>query len=101
MSHYSAIDQSAGVITTGLITSTTALASNTDRRHFLIQNEGTNKLFVKFGSGCDSTSVYDLVLKACTGAADGTGGSYESGAFVYTGIITVAGTNPSYTAFEM
>lgn len=61
-----------------------------------IQNVGANPLFVKFGTGC-TTSDYDLILKASTGAADGTGASTS---FTDNGPVTVAGTSPSYTAWE-
>lgn len=79
----------------------TALASNTARIGFTIQNQGTNPLFVLLGTGA-STSVYHKVLKASTGAADGSGGEYLMlGPTVYTGVVTVAGTSPSYTVLEI
>lgn len=82
-------------------TSATALAANTARIAWSIQNQSTNVLFVLLGSGA-TTSVYHYTLKACTGAADGTGGSLsmESGT-VYNGVITVAGTSPSYTVADI
>lgn len=78
----------------------TALAANPARLGWFIQNLGTNPLFILHGNGATS-SVYTAVLQACTVAADGSGGtaSQEEGV-VYNGIITVAGTNPSYTATE-
>lgn len=80
--------------------SATALASNTARVGWSIQNLGTNELFVLMGSGA-STTVFHEVLKKGTGSDDGTGGStgQEQGV-VYTGIITVAGTSPRYTIVE-
>jgi len=39
-----------------------------------IQNNDTDPLYVKFGASC-STSSYNVILKACTVAGDGTGGS--------------------------
>ncbi len=82
-------------------TSSTALAANSNRIAWSIQNQGTNVLYVCLGPGA-STSVYHYTLKACTGAADGTGGSLsmEAGT-VYNGIITVAGTSPSYTVADI
>lgn len=79
----------------------TALAANTARIAWSIQNQGTNVLFVQLGTGA-STSQYHYTLKACTAGADGTGGtvSMESGT-VYNGIITVAGTSPSYTCADI
>ena len=83
-------------------TSTTALAANPARIAFMIQNQdNANPLKVCFGAGA-STSQYHVVLKAATGAADGTGGSIaQEAGTVYNGVITVfsAGT-PSYTVWE-
>lgn len=85
----------------GLKTTGTALAAFPDRMGYKIQNQAAAVLFVKYGPGC-STSDYDLVLKACTGTVDGTGGAdVNSDAFCYTGIITVAASGtPSYTAMD-
>lgn len=82
-------------------TAATALAANTGRIAWSIQNQGTNVLYVLLGTGA-STSVYHYTLKACSVAADGTGGSLamEMGT-VYNGIITVAGTSPSYTVADI
>lgn len=82
-------------------TSATALTANTGRIAWSIQNQGTNPLFVLLGSGA-TTSVYHVVLKGSTVAADGTGGtlSMEAGT-VYNGIVTVAGTSPSYTVTDI
>jgi len=38
-----------------------------------IQNNDDAALYVKFGASC-STSSYNVILKACTTANDGTGG---------------------------
>lgn len=82
-------------------TAATALAANTARIAWSIQNQGTNVLYVLLGAGA-TTSVYHYTLKACSVAADGTGGSLamETGT-VYNGIITVAGTSPSYTCADI
>lgn len=68
---------------------------------YKIQNQATAALYVKYGAGC-STSDYDIVLKGCTGAADGSGGAdVNSDSFCYTGIITVAASGtPSFTAID-
>lgn len=84
----------------GAQTSTTALAANSARNFFQIQNQGTNQLYVYFGTGASST-VYHFILKGCTGAADGSGGSYSSQSLTYRGIVTVAGTSPSYSVLEL
>lgn len=86
--------------TPSIMSAATALASNTRRIGWRIQNLDTDPLFVRLGSGC-TTSVFDMVLAAGTGADNGTGGSYsEVGGVVYTGIITTAGTTPRYTVSE-
>jgi hypothetical protein len=79
----------------------TALAANPARVGFLIQNLGTNPLFVRYGSGA-TTSLFHVVLKGSTVQDDGTGGvaTMAEGA-VYTGIVTIAGTSPRYTVLEM
>jgi hypothetical protein len=92
---------SSGAVNTPTVQAgATALARNDNRLSFSIQNQGTNPLFVLFGSGA-TTSVYHVILKGSTVAADGSGGSVamEAGT-VYNGVITVAGTSPSYTVFE-
>jgi len=93
--------QSTQNATSGLQSATTALAANSARIAFFIQNQSTNKLYVYLGAGA-STSVYTAILVACTSTADGTGGTFamESGV-VYNGIITVAGSSPSYTVLEI
>lgn len=87
--------------TPSILTGATALAANPARIAFSIQNLGTNPLFILLGSGA-TTSVFHTVLKGSTVANDGTGGSYsmEAGT-VYNGIVTVAGTSPSYVSTEI
>lgn len=78
----------------------TALASNPARVSWMIQNLGTNPLFVLRGSGA-STTVFHCVLKSGTGNDDGTGGSIaEEDGTIYTGILTVAGTSPRFVVTE-
>lgn len=91
----------AAANTPAVISASTALASNANRRGFMIQNQGTNPLFVLFGNGA-SITVFHMVLRGGTGAKDGLGGSFtQFGGVVYTGEITVAGTSPSYTVTEL
>ena len=83
-------------------TSTTALAANAFRSAWNIQNQATATLYVCLGAGA-SASQYHFILKGCTSAADGTGGSVgmESGS-VYTGLITVySASTPSYSCLEV
>ncbi len=93
--------RNTGSAVIGAASASTALADNSARAAFSIQNVGTNPLFVALGAGCSSTK-YHVVLKAGTGAADGIGGSFamENGV-VYTGIVTIAGTNPQYVVLEL
>lgn len=85
----------------GAKSAATALAAFSDREGYSIQNVDTGALFVKFGTGCTTTS-YDLVLKGGSGAADGSGGAiFVSGPLVWTGIITVASAGTaSYVAVD-
>lgn len=86
--------------TPSIASATTALASNTKRIVWNIQNLGQNPLFVLLGSGA-STTVFHFVLKAATSNDDGTGGSVgQEEGVIYTGIITIAGTSPRYSVLE-
>lgn len=97
-----AIHQTGAASSTPSIASAaTALASNPARRHWCIQNLGTNPLFVRLATGASAT-VFDFVLKAGVANDDGLGGVATSGeGLVYTGIITIAGTSPRYTSAEI
>jgi len=85
----------------GIITSAgTLLAANLNRTGLIIQNlNGTDPLFIKFGSGATS-SDFDLILKRGTANDDGIGGTFSYDVLSYTGIITVAGTTVRCTATE-
>jgi len=87
--------------TPAISSSTTALAANTARSLWTIQNLGTNPLFVLLGSGASAT-VFHVVLKGGTANDDGLGGSVgQECGVVYIGIITIAGTSPRYTVTEI
>jgi hypothetical protein len=84
-----------------IASSATALASNPARVAWVIQNLGTNPLYVRLGNTA-STTVFHAILKAGTVNDDGLGGSCgQEVGVVYTGIITVDGTSPRYTALEI
>lgn len=86
--------------TPAIISSSTALASNTARTGWTIQNLGTNTLFVLMGTGA-STTVFHTVLKAGSVNDDGTGGSVgQEQGVVFTGPITIAGSSPRYVVTE-
>lgn len=76
----------------------TVLAANLDRNQWAIQNLGTNPLFVRLGAGA-STSVFHVLLKGGAGADDGTGGFFSDD--LYTGIVSVAGTDPRCVVTEL
>jgi len=83
----------------GLATSTTALAADSARYSFTIQNQAAAHLHVKLGAGA-TTLNYDYILSAASVAANGTGGSLTVAG--YKGIVSVAAAGtPSYTAFSL
>jgi len=97
---------SLGTISGGLSTDTTGglktagpvATANPSRRTFILQNQATTPLFVKFGSSA-STTDYHVVLKGGTAVQDGNGGTVSLNS--YTGAISVASaTTPSYTFAE-
>lgn len=98
----------SGAITTtksinipSVLSGSTALAANEFRQGWMIQNLGTNPLYVCMGSTA-STSVFHFILKACTAQDDGTGGVFsDTAGAVYYGVITVAGTTPRYVVTEL
>ena len=50
------------------------VAANTVRRRLIIQNTGTTTLYLNYGTGNPTGTVYTIALKAGTAADDGTGG---------------------------
>lgn len=91
-----------GANTPSIASAATAIAANTKRLAWSIQNLGTATLFVLLGSGASAT-VFHWVLKAGTGADDGLGGVVsQTEGVVWQGIITVAsGGTVRYTALEI
>jgi len=87
--------------TPAIIDTATALAANTARIGWMIQNLGQQILYVRMGASASAT-VFHVALKAGTANDDGTGGSYEQvSGVVYTGIVTIAGTTPRYCVTEI
>lgn len=76
-----------------------ALPLNQYRTGLIIQNLGTNALFVKFGETASTTS-FDIILKAGSANDDGLGGTLSYDVLSYTGIISVAGMSPRFTATD-
>ncbi len=92
--------QTKNVNTPSISSASTALASNTARTAWMIQNLGTNPLYILKGTGA-STTVFHVVLKAGSVNDDGTGGSFaEEAGTIYSDIVTVAGTSPRYVVTE-
>ena len=81
-----------------LTASGTALGANAARKNFFIQNVGTTPLYVALGSAA-SSSNFAVILGAGMSAGDGTGAAYESN--LWTGLVSVSGTHPLYTVWEM
>lgn len=78
-----------------------ALVANAARKGWMIQNLGTNPLFVRLAASA-STSVFHVVLKGGSGNDDGLGASFaQMDGVVYTGIVSVAGTSPRFVVTEL
>jgi hypothetical protein len=90
----------SGTNTPSIASSTTAMAANSHRSSFTIQNLGTNTLYVRLADGA-TTSIFHFALKAGSVNDDGTGGSIsQSESVVYTGIVSIAGVSPRYVVLE-
>jgi|SRR3990172_8991935 len=84
----------------GIASATTALAANSGRANYFVQNCGQNALFVKEGESASVTD-FTFILAAGTANDNGTGASKESETDgCWTGAISVAGTSPRYTITE-
>jgi len=95
------MEQSTQVHTrTGIVTTAgTILNEFQDRREVIIQNLGTNPLFVKFGNDA-SVSDFDVILSGGTANDDGIGEKVSYNYVSYVGAISVAGTSVRCTATE-
>ena len=90
----------SGGIRTATGTVLSAPTHNGDRRYLIVQNLGTNPLFIKFGAGASITDFH-VVLKGGNVADDGTAGFYEQKeAGIWQGNISIAGTSPRYILDE-
>lgn len=85
--------------TTGITSSSVALQENLNRRDIIIQNLGTNTLYIKFGENATTTD-FNLILKGGDANNDGNGGVVSYSNLSYTGVISVAGTSPRYVATD-
>lgn len=87
---------------TGVISSSgTLLAENLNRSGLILQNLGTNPLYVAFSTGAVAGTTFDFILKGSGSANDGTGGIMSFDVLSYTGIISIDGTGISCTATEL
>lgn len=95
------IGTAGGANTPTIASAATALAANANRLGWGIQNLGQNPLFVLLGAGASAT-VFHKVLKAGSANDDGLGGSWDDAeGVVWRGIVSIAGTSPRYTVFEI
>lgn len=74
------------------------IASNASRKSWGIQNCGTNTLYVRMGTGASATEFH-FALAPGLSADDGLGRDVEDK--VYTGVVSIAGTSPRCTFFEL
>src|ERR1700722_17366208 len=65
----------AGQQTVGT-SSASLLAANPSRTRFIVQNDGTTRIFILFGSGTASATNYSICLPACGSAHDGSSAPY-------------------------
>lgn len=101
MALFSGITSTQNSNTPSIASAATAIAANTARIGWSIQNLGTNTLYVLLGAS-GSTTVFHYALKGGAGNDDGSGGSVtQTAGAVYNGIVTVAGTSPRYTVLEI
>lgn len=95
------VKPTASINTPAIASAATALAANTSRQGWFLQNLGTNALFVLLGTGA-STTVFHTILEPGIGNDDGKGAAVsQTEGVVFTGAITIAGTSPRYTVTEM
>jgi len=79
----------------------TVLTADINRSGFIIQNLGTNPLFVRLGASASAT-VFHEVLAAGTVNDNGTGGVFRmTEGTVYYGDVSVAGTSPRFVVTEL
>lgn len=91
--------KSSSANTPAIVTSTgDVLASNASRKCWGITNLGTNTLYVRMATGA-STSVFHFALGPGQVNDDGNGGSVAND--VYTGVVSIAGTSPRCTVYEL
>lgn len=97
----SSVIRATSANTPSIATAATAIAANTSRKGWMIQNVGTNPLFVRLGASA-SASVFHAVIKGGVADNDGVGASIsQMDGAIYTGIITIAGTSPKYVVTEL
>lgn len=76
-----------------------ALAANSSRKQFSIQNLGTNPLYVRFGASDATTSVFQFCLSPGTSNDDGRGAIYIDNC--WHGRVSIAGTSPRCAVMEL
>lgn len=76
-----------------------ALAANSNRKQWSIQNLGTNPLYVRFGVSDATTSVFQFCLSPGTSNDDGRGAIYIDNC--WRGRVSIAGTSPRCVVSEL
>lgn len=76
----------------------TVLNASAGRVGGLVQNLGTNKLYVKLGTGA-STTDFTVILAPGSAADDGYGGSFPLDG--WTGAVSIDGTSPRAQVSEI
>jgi hypothetical protein len=66
------------------------LAANDNRKGLVIVNTGTTTLYLVFGSGTPTTTVYHVALKAAAAADDGSGATWIDDS--WTGAVQAIGS---------
>lgn len=85
--------------TPAIVTSNgTAIAANTSRKSWSIQNLDTDVLYVRLG-GTASATAFHFLLKGGSVADDGLGGLVVDDA--WTGLVSVFGTTPRFVVSEL
>ena len=87
----SATATSTLVVVAASVSTGTALAANSGRTYFEIQNLNTDKVYVYNGSGVSAGTTFSKSLNADTAVDAGNGGIYNRD-YIYKGLVTCAAT---------
>ena len=88
----------SNVVAAVLVAGGDILVSNSSRKSWGIQNLGTDPIFVYMKTGASST-VFHFCLSGGIANDDGKGAAVQDD--IYTGVVSVSGTSPRFTVFEL